>query len=76
MCVYNYFNEYNLNPIGLNRHFTIDAIAKIIVAEMDGMPTEKLLGRLQDLLKEGVSDVEIQANDDKGQRQGHQGLQG
>ena len=35
--------KYGINPIGLNAHFTIDAIARVIVAEMQGMDTETRL---------------------------------
>ena len=39
--------EYEIDPIGLNRHHLINVVARIIVAEMNSMDTEKKLDLLR-----------------------------
>ena len=39
--------EYQIDPIGLNRHHLINVVARIIVAEMNSMDTEKKLDLLR-----------------------------
>lgn len=40
---------YGIDPMGLNRHFLIDAVAKVIVAEMNNTPNkDRILSRLRD----------------------------
>ena len=39
--------EYGIDPIGLNRHHLINVVARIIVAEMNSMDTEKKLDLLR-----------------------------
>ena len=45
--------KYGINPLGLNAHFTIDAIARVIVAEMESTDTK---ARLEDLRAEHHTD--------------------
>ena len=39
--------EYDIDPIGLNRHHLINVVARIIVAEFPSMDTEKKLDLLR-----------------------------
>ena len=39
--------EYDIDPIGLNRHHLINVVARIIVAEFPSMDTEKKIAELR-----------------------------
>ena len=44
--------EYGIDPMGLNRHFIIDAVAQIIVAEIDSVTHgDAILEKLREINK-------------------------